>query len=51
VLEREVVVLELELHPDHLGVEHSERLDEQLLPGLIALEHDDLRNVGHGAPR
>ena len=33
------------------GVEHEEGLLEQLLPGLIALEHDDLQRVGHGSPR
>ena len=40
-LEREVVARELELDPDHVRREHAERLLEQLLPGLVALEDDD----------
>ena len=48
VLEREVVVDELGLEPGDVGVEHADRLLEQLLPGLVALEDDDLEVVGHG---
>ena len=36
---------------DDVGPQHEEGLIEQLLPGLIALEHDDLRHIGHGSPR
>ena len=48
VLEREVVALEVDLEADHVGREHAQRLLEQLLPGLVALEHDDRPRV-HGA--
>ena len=41
VLEREVVALELELEAADVGVEHAQRLLEQLLAGLVALEDDD----------
>ena len=41
VLERQVVVLELDLDPGHARVEHPQRLLEQLLAGLVALEDDD----------
>ena len=37
--------------PDDVGLEHAQGLLEQLLPGLIALEHDDLQRFGHGSPR
>ena len=30
------------------GVEHSQRLLEQLLTGLVALKDDDLDRLGHG---
>ena len=40
VLQREVEALELDLEADHVRVEHPQRLLEQLLPGLVALEHD-----------
>ena len=49
LLERQVVALELQLEPDHVGVEHAERLLEQLLPGLVALEDDDPQAVRHAA--
>ncbi len=39
--EREVVAREVELDPDHIGRERSQRLLEELLPGLVPLEHDD----------
>ena len=41
VLERQVEPGELELEPDHVGLQDAERLLEQLLAGLVALEHDD----------
>ena len=40
-LEREVEARELELETDHVGREHPERLLEQLLARLVALEDDD----------
>jgi hypothetical protein len=51
VLEREVEALELEAEPQHPGVEHADRLFQQFLARLVALEHDDLERRGHGAPR
>ena len=47
VLEREVEVLELELDAEDVRVEHPQRLLEQLLAGLVALEHDYPGPVGH----
>ena len=41
VLEREVEARELELDPDHVRLERTQPFLEQLLPGLVALEHDD----------
>ena len=38
-LEREVVAGEVELEADHVGSEHAERFLEELLPGLVPLEH------------
>ena len=38
-LEREVEPLEVHLQADHAGSDHPQRLLEQLLPGLVALEH------------
>ena len=46
VLEREVVVLELEVDLGDRRVEHPQGLLEQLLAGLVALEHDDAQS-GH----
>ena len=43
VLERQVEVLELELEPEQVAVEHPQRLLEQLLPGLVAVQDDDRR--------
>ena len=40
-LEREVEAGQVDLEADHVGGEHAQRLLEQLLPGLVALEHDD----------
>ena len=40
-LEREVEARQLELEPDHVGREHPQRLLEQLLARLVALEDDD----------
>ena len=48
VLEREVEALLLDLEPDHAGVQDSQRLLQQLLARLVALEHD-YREPGHGA--
>ena len=50
VVEREVVVLQLDLDPGHGGVEHPQRLLEQLLPGLVALEDDDAQAIRHVRP-
>ena len=44
-------MLELELEPEHVGVEHADGLLEQLLAGLVALEDDDLQGVRHGPDR
>ena len=41
--EREVVVHELVLGAAHAGIEHPDRLLEQLLSGLVAVEDDDPR--------
>ena len=49
VVEREVEVDELGLQRDDVGVEHAQRLLEQLLSGLVALEDDDLQVFGHAA--
>src|ERR671924_88869 len=46
-LEREVEALELEVEPDHVRREDAERLVEQLLARLVALEDRDPR-VRHG---
>ena len=47
ILEREVEALQLDVEPDHVRVEHPQRLLEQLLAGLVALEHD-YPQPGHG---
>ena len=48
VLEREVVVLELEVEPADLGSSSRMRLLEQLLAGLVAFEDDDPgRSIRH----
>ena len=41
VLEREVEARELELEPDHVRLQDAQRLLEQLLARLVALEDDD----------
>ena len=46
-LERQVEALELQGEPEQAGVEHAERRLEELLPGLVALEHGDAQRVGH----
>ena len=46
-LEREIEARELELDPDHVGLEHAQALLQQLLPGLVALEDDDRVLVAH----
>ena len=48
-LEREVEALELYLHAEERRIEQPERLLEELLSGLVALEDDDLDRVGHAA--
>ena len=40
VLEGEIEALEFDLQPDHLRIDHAQGLVEQLLPGLVALQHD-----------
>ena len=40
VLQREVEALDLDLDPEHSGIEHPQRLLEQLLPRLVAVERD-----------
>ena len=47
-VEGEVEPLERELEADHLGSEHADRLLEQVLTRLVALEHDD-RPVAHAS--
>ena len=42
VLEREVEPHQLEVEPEHVGVEDPQRLVEQLLAGLVAVADDDL---------
>ncbi len=39
--EREVVAREVELGADDVRRNHAERFLEQLLPGLVSLQHDD----------
>ena len=51
VVEREVEARQVELEADDVGIEHPQRLLEQLLAGLVALEHDDAQRVAHGAAR
>ena len=41
-------MLELDGDPRHPFVEHTERLLEQLLTGLVALQHDDLQRLPAG---
>ena len=48
VLQREVEALELELEPEQAGIEDAQRLLEQLLAGLVALEDHDLDRSGTG---
>ena len=53
VLQREVEALQLDVDADHIRVEHPQCLLEQLLPGLVALEHDyppDPRAIATRAP-
>jgi hypothetical protein len=45
VRQREVVARELELDARHVGREHPQGLLEQLLPGLVTLQHDDRVHV------
>ena len=41
-------MLELEVQSEQLGVEHALGLFEQLLAGLVALQHDDPQLLRHG---
>ena len=47
--EREVEARQLELEPDHVRGENAQRFLEQLLAGLVALEHDDRAGLHRGA--
>ena len=50
-LEGEVVALQGDVEPEELRVEHAQRLLEELLAGLVALEDDDLEGLlGHRPP-
>jgi hypothetical protein len=48
-LQREVEAWKVELESDHVGSEHPESFLEQLLAGLVSLEHDDPLRVHGGA--
>ncbi len=39
-LERQVEVLALDLETEHVELQQAERLTEQLLAGLVAVQHD-----------
>src|SRR6516165_7648288 len=41
VLEREIEAGKVERQPDDLRIEHAQRLFQEFLPGLVALEDDD----------
>ena len=41
MLQREVERLQLQLDVDHVGIDHTKRLVEELLAGLIATQDDD----------
>jgi cob(I)alamin adenosyltransferase len=41
ILEREIVMLEVELDIDDGFIEYAQRLGEQLFSGLVAIEDDD----------
>jgi hypothetical protein len=41
VREREVEAWKLELDSDHVRRKRTQRLLEELLPGLVSFEHDD----------
>ena len=49
LLEREVEAVELDVEADDVGVEHAQRLLEQLLPGLVALQDGDRERRAMGA--
>ena len=38
---------QLEIEPEHSGIEHPQRLIEQLLPGLVTVADDDLAAGRH----
>ena len=47
VLERQVEMLERDVEPEHLGVEHAQRLEQELLTGLVPVAHHDPSSPGH----
>ena len=49
-LQREVEAAQLQRQPDHLRVNHLQRLLEQLLAGLVALEDDYLQRLHSADP-
>src|SRR5579875_350550 len=49
-LQREVKALDREIQPEHLGVEHAQRLFKELLTGLVAFEHDNSQRLAHRPP-
>ena len=49
-LEREIEPRELELDPDHVGLEHAQALLQQFLSRLVAFEDDDRVLVAHRRP-
>jgi hypothetical protein len=51
MLERQVEALEVERHPEQVGVQHAQRLVEELLACLVALEDGDRQRVCHRGSR
>ena len=49
VLERQVEVHQLEIEPEDAGVEHPQRLVEELLAGLVAVADDESLHGRHAA--
>lgn len=49
VLQGQVEALDLKLQGKYVGAEHPQGLLQQLLPGLISVEHDDLQRVTHSS--
>ena len=42
-------MVEVELDPQHARLEHAQRLEEELLAGLVAVQHGDRAGLGHHA--